>query len=243
MKNNKYLELYNKFLEYFDVNEVYSTINKIDNVLIISNNTNTKIANFWSNILNQKFGCIVTSLPFSLVNEKRIRVYNNILILDEESEKYIKSVNYHGNVIFMNQTLQNIIKHFEKSNKAYILSNIMMGLTIYYSEKTFDKFNNIIDKLKSFEISNIENYDVVVCNSLIACGIDLFNHKFEVITALKYIDDYNSKDKVLYINALPYDDSEAINSMNKHNNLSIINCSFDNNVDQIVYGALFCLLN
>ena len=244
MNDNNFLQVYNNITNCCDTNKISNLFDSLNDILIISSESNIKTANFWSIILNQKYGCIATSINYSLLGKSKLQVYQNVLIIDEESEKYIKNMNYNGNVINLNQITREVINQLGDSNVTHNLISIMIGLSIYYNKNAYDILNKIIKKINNKDIGNIEDYDVVVCSELISCGMNFLPHKFRIISTLDYIDNYkNNNEKVLLINSLPQDDTEIINSLKNDKNLTMTTCDFDDNIDEIIYGLLLCLAN
>lgn len=243
MDDNNFLKLYNNITNCCDTNKISNLFDSLNNILIISSQSNIKTANFWSIILNQKYDCIATHIDYLLLNKSKLQVYQNILIIDEESEKYIKNTDYNKNIIFLNQIIEEVANQLE-NNVSYTLINIMIGLSIYYKKSAYEILNKIIKKINNKDLGNIEDYDVVVCDELISCGINFLPHKFKIISTLDYIDNYkNNNEKVLLINSLSQDDTEIISSLKNDNNLTITTCDFDDNIDEIIYGLLLCLAN
>lgn len=239
MENNNILEFYRFFVSKCNLDNIYNMFENIDNVLILSDSNNIRMAKWLAIILNQKHGCIATADSFSIINDSRIKVYNNIFVLDSKTEDYIKRKNFDAKIIFINQILENIIENFEKSKNKFILSYIIMGLMVYYGSRDLDMLKNIIYKIDSLEIKNISQYDVIVSSGFISFGMELLNNNFNAISFINYIDQNKNYGRVLYLGSFSLEEKNIINDLN--DNGDFISCEFNDEIEQIIYGSLFVI--
>lgn len=240
MKNNNLLSFYNMFVSHCDLEIINNMISNIDEVLILSSSDNIKVAEFWSIILNHKLGCIATADSFSIVSDSKLKVYKNVIVLDFETEVFIQNKDFNGNVIFINQLLKEIVENVDQSNVDFILSNFIMGLLVYYDERTLDILKNVFYRIASFKIDNVYKYDIVVCNGFINCGINLFNNKLKTITFISFVDQNKNYDNVLYFGSFSQEEREIISHLD-NNKADVISLEFNDEIEQIVYGAFFAL--
>lgn len=239
MENNNLLNFYNTFVSRCDLEVIYNMLDNIHDVLILSNSDNIKVAEFWSIILNHKFSYITAADSFTTVNDSKLKVYKNVIVLDSETEEFVQKKGINGNVIFINQFLKKIVESTKQSKIDFILTNFIMGLLVYYGDKTLDILKNTFYKLALLKIDNIYKYDIVVCNGFINCGINLFNHKFKTITFISFIDQNKNYDNVLYFGSFSQEEREIISRLD--NNADIISCEFNDEIEQIIYGAFLAI--
>ena len=240
MNNNGLLDFYNLFLKNDELENVNNVLSNIDNALILCNSSNIMLAKFWSIILNHKYGYITTADSFSMVNDSKLKVYKNIIVLDLETELFIQDKNFNGNKIFINQVLHKIAGDVIKTEQYFILSNIIMGLLIYYEDKTLDVLKNVFYKVESLEINDIDIYNVIVCNGFVECGINLYNHNLKVIPFINFVDQNKQYDNILFLGSFSNEETNIINQMN-YSSFDIVSSSFNDEIEQIVYGALFAM--
>lgn len=236
MNKNDINKIINYFINIFNKASTYDMFNDIDNVLLLSDSNNQSISKFMSFVLNNKNGCIATSDVFSNVNDSKLKVYSNIMVMDQETEEFIKSKNINARIYNINQLIQNNIGNFEMNRFTFVMAIISLGLVVYYNENASEVIERIIEMVNNFDIQNIKRYEIIVCNELINIGLGIFKNDINSISFISFIDQNKYYKNALFIGNFSEHDKKAIDET--IDNKDIETCEFNDDIEQIIYGML-----
>ena len=236
MSMNNVNEIIDYFVNLFNNESICDLFKNIDNVLILSDESNQYVSKYLAFVLNHKYNYISTSEVISNISDSKLKVYNNLVIIDSKTEEYLKSKKINAQIVNISHLIQNNITKFEVKGLALTWCIISLGLVIYYNDCALDRLKRINEKINNADIQSIKNYDVIVCNELMNIGLKVFNSNVKSIPLISFIDQNKHYDNVLFIGYFSEQDKETINTISDNSNMIL--CEFNDDIEQIVYGML-----
>ena len=236
MNINNANEIIEYYIKLFNNSLVYNLFKNIDNVLILSSDNNQYVSKFLAFVLNHKYNCVSTSEVLSNINDSKLKVYNNIVIIDSKTEAYLKSKKINAKIYNISHLIQNHITEFERKEPVLTFVIISLSLVVYYNERVLDVFKMINGKINNVDVQSIKNYDAIVCNELMNIGLKVFNSNIKSMSYISFIDQNNYNSNIILLGQFSEEEIQEINSIVSNSTLKI--CDFNDDIEQFIYGML-----